>query len=115
MTPLGLRVDGLDFRITDGKVLKLPMVSDFALFPRWMAEGRAGGARRRACGEWDTIAKEGGYLGPIMLRAFRHAAGWNRFALNPNDLPIDTYKTGIRAFVEDRGSFIPSRGRSMSN
>ena len=106
MTPLGLRVDGLDFKTSDGRVFKMAEVSDFALLARWFATDGPKALVTPRLAEWAQIAKEAGYEGPITLRVFRHAAGWNRFALNPNDMDLAVYKQGLRAFLE----FVGARG-----
>jgi hypothetical protein len=100
MSLLGLRVDGIDFRTTDGKLFKVVEVSDFALFKRWMAPHGPTHLVAPRLAEWRTIADEGGYHGPITLRVFRYARASNLFGFDPRSVPLATYKAGLRDFLQ---------------
>ena len=67
---------------------------------------RGGGAAlvERRLAEWTQIAHDGGYDGEITLRCMRHAAGWNRFALDPTTMPVTISQQGIRDLIEFCGT-----------
>ena len=96
----GIRIAGLKFVTPSGARIPKVGVSDFALFKRWrMPSGQTALVEPRLQ-EWHTLANTGGYSGPITLRVFRHAANWNAFGINPNEIPQQEYQASLRAFVE---------------
>mgnify|MGYP001558570687 FL=1 len=83
MTP-ALKVAGPHLVERDtGHRARLPGVSAFALFKRYLMQNGWDALVYPILVEWRQVAHDGGYEGPIVLRVFRNAAPPNAFALDP--------------------------------
>ncbi len=76
-----LHVEGRYLVDSTGKRIRLPGVSAFALFKRYLMNNGWDALCAPILAEWRQVAHEGGYDGPIVLRVFRHAASWNEFGI----------------------------------
>lgn len=124
-----LHIAGAELVDAQGRVVRLPGVSAFSLFARFLMTNGWDALCVPILDEWRAIAKEAGYTGPIILRVFRYAAAPNAFAIDPWGYHMTsaaefTRKCGERGFYVDWTSgdaqiVLPERdgdrGRNMHN
>jgi hypothetical protein len=106
MSPLALHVEGRNLVDSQGRIVRLPGVSAFALFKRFLQRDGWNALVLPILQEWRQVAHEGGYDGPIILRVFRHAGGANAFAMDPWSYTSEqirdfAYRCGEQGFYID--------------